>query len=356
MDTKGLIIIVITVFFKNSYLFDIIVYFILLCCLLWGIKKKNYNIDEKEFLKEINGFRGFFAVEVLLGHVVQYQQGTALRPLSLFMMCSVGFFFFVSSYNMTYKLRSVGDYLDASFIIRKYTYLFSVTMIIYLFCCLVSQFTKSGIWYFNDWKILALGYWDRTNWYIWVLMFFYLLFYLVARVPQNIRSYVLLGVVLVITVLESTLGWQERYFISSMCFPFGMIYSDNIDWFKEKKNRILIIFGVILGIILGGLTLIFDLGSIVMCICKNFFCISVILVIVMVIQVFTIDNRLLRFLNSISLEIFLLSFLWISVFQNWGFDYRYVLCGSLVLSVLVGHLFHPIFKLIRDVTNRFGFR
>lgn len=346
------------IFLKESFLknivFDVVIYALFISIIIFGVKKRE-NYSESAVLGNLNNLRGIFAVEVLIGHVVQYQSGTLLYPLSLFMMCSVGFFFFISAYSMTYKLNNSKGYLDNFFLVRKVVYLVVVTLLVYLFGCLISLWTKSGVWYFDSIKQLLLGYFDRTNWYIWILLLFYMLFFIFGRFEKRIRNFALLILVLAFCILGAFLGWQERYFISSLCFPCGMIFGDYSHYFDKKTNKLIIFVIVLVGIVLGGLTFIFNMGAIGNLLCKNCFCISFVIILILVTKKFVINNLCIRFFNSISLEIFLFSFLWISVFQNLGITYEYVLIGSLFMSVTSGILIRPVFARIKSMINNISF-
>lgn len=50
-----------------------------------------------DLLKRLNSMRGIFAVEIVIGHVVRYEN-TILYPLGKFMIISVAFFFFCFSF------------------------------------------------------------------------------------------------------------------------------------------------------------------------------------------------------------------------------------------------------------------
>lgn len=52
-----------------------------------------------DLLKRLNGMRGIFAIEIVIGHVIRYED-TILYPLGKFMIISVAFFFFVSAFGM----------------------------------------------------------------------------------------------------------------------------------------------------------------------------------------------------------------------------------------------------------------
>ena len=63
-----------------------------------------------DLLKRLNSMRGIFAVEIVIGHVVRYEN-TILYPLGKFMIISVAFFFFVSAFGMVISFQEKDNYL-----------------------------------------------------------------------------------------------------------------------------------------------------------------------------------------------------------------------------------------------------
>lgn len=53
----------------------------------------------------MNALRGIFAIEIVIGHVVRYEN-TWLYPFGKFMIISVAFFFFVSAFGMVSPIRN----------------------------------------------------------------------------------------------------------------------------------------------------------------------------------------------------------------------------------------------------------
>ncbi len=64
-------------------------------------------LDKTEKLKRLNALRGWFAVQIILGHAVY--QDSALYPLCQFSIISVAYFFFVSAFGMvlSYQRKTI---------------------------------------------------------------------------------------------------------------------------------------------------------------------------------------------------------------------------------------------------------
>ncbi|MBQ9867050.1 MAG: hypothetical protein IJM34_08525 [Lachnospiraceae bacterium] len=80
------------------------VYLIFLLLAAIGSKKRESLPTDKEALSELNGLRGLFALEVIVGHVVRYEN-SLLFPFGKFMIVSVGFFFYVSGFGLAYSME-----------------------------------------------------------------------------------------------------------------------------------------------------------------------------------------------------------------------------------------------------------
>ena len=90
-------------------LYALLIYAIFIFILLFGIKFRPLT-KEEDFFFSFNRLRGFFALEIVVGHVVRYES-SLLYPIGKFMIISVAFFFFVSAYGMARSYDAKEDYL-----------------------------------------------------------------------------------------------------------------------------------------------------------------------------------------------------------------------------------------------------
>ena len=83
---------------------------LILAILLFAGLKQDKNGEKAIILQRFNNIRGFFALEIIIGHVIRYDK-SILYPLGKFMIISVAFFFFVSAFGLSYSFRTKDNYL-----------------------------------------------------------------------------------------------------------------------------------------------------------------------------------------------------------------------------------------------------
>jgi hypothetical protein len=125
-----------------------------------GAKRDNTS-GRKNLLKRFNLLRGFFAIEIIVGHTIRYES-TILYPLGKFMIVSVAFFFFVSAVGMVSSFETKREYLKL-FLVKKCCYLFVIALIAYLFNVALSRAVGVKTVY----SLGVLQFFKQTNWYIW---------------------------------------------------------------------------------------------------------------------------------------------------------------------------------------------
>ncbi len=73
------------------------VFILALFAALLLFKAKRVDAAGDDYFYRLNALRGFFAAEIVIGHVVRYEK-CLLYPLGKMMIISVACFFFVSAY------------------------------------------------------------------------------------------------------------------------------------------------------------------------------------------------------------------------------------------------------------------
>ena len=148
------------------------VYIAFLLLAVFGIKKREALPDETDALKELNSLRGVFALEVIIGHVVRYEN-CLLFPFGKFMIVSVAFFFFVSGFGLAHSLKCKKDYLNLRYILSKPVFLAAAAVITYIVYVLVGIIGPLQLKYVK--ADVLRGFYSGTNWYIKEQILFYLL-------------------------------------------------------------------------------------------------------------------------------------------------------------------------------------
>lgn len=316
----------------SDFIFSIVVLFIFLFICLLGIKKQNGLPNNT--LDKFNSIRGIFALNILLGHVVQYENSLA-QILSKFMIASVGFFFFVSAFSMSSSFKKNPHYISCHFLLRKCGFLLFMAFNTYLISCLLNVFFHVYIWNFYGLSDLILGFGDRTNWYVWILLLFYLLFYFTYKYIHRYR----VAIFFVITFISITILYlcksQEMYYASSLCFPLGLMFGEYHEAMSNYLNSAKGVMTTILLFILGILSLIFSGNIVGACYLKNVFCISVILTLSQVFNFFTLENPIISFLTKYSAETYFFHFFWVYVTLDKNVHYYYRMPIVLLCTILI---------------------
>lgn len=130
--------------------------------------------SEKEMLGRLNNLRGVMALVVCLSHMWAYTGYVYLVPFNKAVTIAVSFFFFVSGYSMLHSYNKDNDYLRKIFRI-KVPFLLYMTIFSYLFAVLLEflLYRENIQWYG---PVSIVNFLEMTNWYVWELLVFYVLF------------------------------------------------------------------------------------------------------------------------------------------------------------------------------------
>ena len=157
--------------------------FIILFFMSFSITSRKTDWDggikaNKSTVTIINSLRGLFAVEIVIGHLVKESRyGMPLDVYEKFLFVSVGYFFFTSGFSMICNLKEKGGSYFAGFFKRKILFLFFIAILIFIINCIIAA--VSGIFtHYVSSDSLPVMFFNRTNWFIWELELFYLLFYI----------------------------------------------------------------------------------------------------------------------------------------------------------------------------------
>lgn len=169
----------------------------------------------------------------------------------------------------------------------------------------------------SDLHSLGTNFFQLTNWYIWEQIFFYIIFYLTCKFCPKYKCIA----VLIVTAFAMTIvfyaGWIEGYYASALGFPLGMFVGE----YYEKVTKWLMSVGgkiaVLLGCALGMTALMFDENSLVgMVYLRNILCVSGLLLLLMILKNVHFRNRILKFLQKHSSEIYLFQFSWLRITER----------------------------------------
>lgn len=253
---------------KLSYI-TLLIYPILAVVLFWGfekIKKGEFNEEWNSF-SETKAIQGLMALCIVCHHTAQQTcvnwlpSGNIVNGLNVFSdtgFLFVGVFFFWSGYGLYKSFKNKQKYL-CGFIKKRVV----PVLVPYVFVCFL--FTLERIFVFKEkmplwFKItnftgITIGYY--FGWYVQAILLFYLIFYFAfknARYDFDAVLYVFAGVLL--WVVAGLIIDHNDYFMrgqwwynSTMLFPFGVLFARNeskIYEFLKKRYKILVPSSVIL--------------------------------------------------------------------------------------------------------------
>ena len=152
-------------------------------------------------------------------------------------------------------------------------------------------------------------YFQKTNWYIWELMFFYLLFYLIYKfVPDRLRNILIVIVTVILATVLFCAGVIQRYYMSAFAFPAGLFFYEYFDSVRSFLNRGIEKLVVLVAVILGLSSSMFGMDSLVgMVYLRNLICLAVLGIMIYFLTYFHPGNNFLKFLGKYSTGIYIIS-------------------------------------------------
>lgn len=184
--------------------------------------------------------RGLAAYSVIISHYAQWymengRYGIIAQLMSTIGRYGVAVFLFLSGYGLvisTYKKNK----LDRNFILRR----FITVYIPYLIIKTITEIALKG-----EIKKIIILFFALDNWYIATIIVFYSMFYILYRYLYKYRiKFLFLGII-GYSLLTFSLGLNESWFLSNICFLMGVLYSEFVcdreeDKFHIKLRKILL--------------------------------------------------------------------------------------------------------------------
>ena len=295
--------------------------------------------------------RGIFALFVVMHHLYQntglFSENTVLSMIfSLMGYLSVSVFFFLSGYGLMSGYERKGrEYAKRMFVHRIIPF--------YIVSVFFSYLDMAGTLSFS-WKRFLLTPIAFGNfgylWYLEVQLFVYILFAVVYswKITDELKNMIFFFGLLFMVIGFSILGLGGWWYNSIVCVFLGMIWKKEqteIDGFIVNKVG----YGLVLPasfILFCGLILsrFFYTGGISILV-EYMDAIFFVLLVIMLIIIIPFENKLTRFLGSISLEIYALQriFIWAfhTSFLNISNPWLYcvVVYGATIVAAAIVHPF-----------------
>lgn len=293
------------------------------------------------------------ALEIIIGHVVRYEN-SILLPLGKFMLVGVAFFFFVSGWGLCKSYHEKSGYLD-TFLKARVVYVCGVIIIALIITTLIDFISPIDTRYSIHslegktliWKLI-----DNINWYMRELLLLYIVFYFVFKLVKKHRLVILTTIVAIAACILYVLGYERCWYASIMAFPAGFVfylYFSKIIVFLKSLKGIFLISGLgILGLSSLGID---DNLFIPIFIANNSLCICVVMILVLFSITFCVENRAKDFLNKYATELYLYQFIFLAIAESANWNYWYKMLFVVGLDVLISILSHPAIIRLKHLCN-----
>lgn len=290
--------------------------------LLLKFNKKYFEVNSTNCLK------GFLAIGIVFHHISQLAYaGTEFKNFQNMGQILVGLFFILSGYGLYYQYERKEDYLKG-FLSKRIikigipTIIVSMIYVIYRILFLKETIIEMSMGNFQGRPFIFNG------WFIYVIILFYIFFYLSFKYIRNHIAAILLLFLLVNSyiILLEKIGFGVWWRNSALAFILGIIfakYKERIETFLSKKRFILFYIFIMLPMvyILNKYDKIYEILNINSCyiydILANVGCCTMGILILVLISRLDFGNAdILKFIGSISLEIYMIHGLFINLYTK----------------------------------------
>ena len=339
--------------------------------LLWNVKAAPRKTFFKDYfsLEISKGIQGFLAFTIILHHISVWLQSTnSIEGLFVyyyyFGAIVVGFFFFCSGYGLLYSLETKPNYLNG--FIKKRV----LTVLVPFFICNYIYMISgqiSGIRYSTK-EIVAAFFGvlllNSQTWFAVEIMIIYIIFYIIFKYIKNSQKAIcVMGICILLLMTYSFFNGRdfitrsgglwfhgEWWYNTTLLFFIGMLYQKFekviIEWFHKH-------YYLILGLSLTGLVLCAKINAMISAFFINKknvptnpiysikfgewmaqFILAVLFITVQILIMMKVKfhNRFLSFLAEYSLEIILINYVYIRLFDCFRITYG---LGIYVVLVII---------------------
>lgn len=332
----------------------------LLFLILYRVEKNNYpkfNVEDIQF--NADELRGVFAILIIVSHTTLSFENIPmlLMPFSKISTICVGYFFVLSGYGLAWSNKNKNGYLKKNFLSNKILYIFIVSILVYSYKILVN-YLEFILFNTDAVSVSLIEWWNTTNWYLKMQLTFYILFFVIFRTIKNSRkASIILGITTFIFCIVLCMNKlvDRSYFISELCFPFGVMLFEFKDYIEKIINKHYKC--VILGMVCCGILSLFSFlvrdYSFLDFLLHNTLNIVVYFFIMIVLFLFRFENNILAYLKNISFEMYLCQFA-IFDFLRHALEYYeneigliYVF-GALVLDLMIALIMKKVNRIVKS--------
>lgn len=333
----------------NESFFSLILCFLILFPSVW--KWKGFH-EETLGKEHTNILRGIFAFCIMGGHISLYWNAHfESSSITSFWMTigtwSAAVFFFLSGYGLAVQNNTRANYLQGFLKKRFLKILFPAITILLIYYLVLGHCAPI-------WDILKdypqKNPLNSNSWFIWAILYFYFIFWLSGRWISSLPvSFVLLllGTVFYAGLLDLVLHFSGWWFYSCILFPIGVAWGY---WGRCLEPVVKKYFWALLPIVWLGFGILYlrILPSVFLPYILVMWLTSIcwVLGVLLVGMKFQSRGRFWQFLGKISLELYLIHGLWLTVCDRpflWSHPWAFPVsvCG---LSIVSAAVFHKVFN------------
>lgn len=251
----------------------------------------------------------------------------------------------ISGYGLMYNFDNREGYLNHFLRKRLINLLVPVYVVYIIWGCLERILIKNYFLHTFLEYILLSDFWSKTNWYVFEIAIFYVVFYCLYKFLPKRRANILLVVMTIIFIFVAFfLKIDNPWYGSSICFPFGILYEQCAEllnkWMKKyywlKATATLFICGltIVLFFFLGNDSIIGNP------IARNIAALSFSIWLLFLLDKVKIDYSICKWLGKISYEIFLFHPMWICIISYYTENPWMLLVACIFMTLLSSALFH----------------
>lgn len=333
-------------------IFTIFLFFLILFPSVWKWK----GFQEEYLNKEhTNILRGLFAFCIMAGHISMYWSAHfAGSPVTAFWMTigtwGTAVFFFLSGYGLALQNNTRPNYLHGFLKKRFLKILFPTIAILLIYYLAVGHFAPIGD-VLSDYP--QKNPLNANSWFIWAILYFYFLFWLSGRWTSSRPvsfGLLLLGTGFYVGLLDWVLHFSGWWFYTCVLFPIGTAWGN---WHQSLEPIVKKCFWLLLPAAwLGFVTLYLRIlppvhvpEILVMWLASTCWVLGILLVGMK----FQPRGRFWQFLGKISLELYLIHGLWLTICDRplmWSHPWIFPasVCG---LSIASAAVLHKAFSVIQ---------
>ncbi len=368
---------------------------ILLIITFWGVKAYGRSTSPDFFtLQQTKNIQGIACIFVILHHLVQQVSGYGVinkGPVTILNDTGIFFtaiFFFVSGYGLMISLETKPDYLD-KFLLKRLPTVLIPFWIVNIIGVILNIFLYGPVNspLENLFDILGLTLINSNGWFIIEITIFYIIFFILFKFirKKDVALVLMILAVLVVISFSSHQGHDlgekvhwfrgEWWYNSTITFAYGLVYGrfkKQLDsFFASIYYFILPLFTFLAvgmayvcryatiryGYYGASIDTSYRQNILITLTVQSIGCIIFVTFILLLNMRFTIDNKVLRYLSSISMELFLVHGYFIhQIFGNLKindfFRFCLVLLWSIVFTAILALATHFITrKFIKLVTT-----